>query len=250
MATGLIARIGGWSFRRPWWALAIWLVVMTGGVLAAGPVFSGLKDNNGPQSLESVRAGTVLDQGSTEGGTLVGLVDGVDPTATSVTTDVGAAAVDLTAIAGVRSVLTPYTPGVPAPQARTLLSADGKALLIRVVLDDLGDPAQQTAIAAVDNRLASSPARWWRTVSRPKATLGGEPVINDQANNQAQTDLSRAEELSLPITLIDPGLRLRRHRSAALPAGARRDRVDVGSMVGAAASSRSSPRSTRTPSPW
>jgi len=48
---GLTSRIGSWSFRHPFVAVAIWLVVLAGGVLSAGKVFAGLDSSDGPTSM-------------------------------------------------------------------------------------------------------------------------------------------------------------------------------------------------------
>src|SRR5581483_8104082 len=116
-AEGFVARVGRWCFRRRWWVLAIWLVASTGGALAAIPVFHGLSSGGGPSSLESVQANQVLGNASQKGATVTAVVDGIDPTATTVHDAVLAAAGDVRRISGVATVSTPYDPGLPPGRA-------------------------------------------------------------------------------------------------------------------------------------
>jgi RND superfamily putative drug exporter len=186
------ARVGRWSFRHQWTVVAIWIVAAVAGALAAGPIFAHLSDSNGPSPLESIQAGRILDQGNQSAGTLVGVVRSIDPQSILVRTQVAQAATDLAQVAGVQSVTTPYTANDP-----TLLAKDGRGLLIQVKLGDLSDDATRTATGAIGDRL--------RALAPPlnaSVLVGGDPLVNDQANAQAQTDLSKAEELSLPITLV------------------------------------------------
>jgi putative drug exporter of the RND superfamily len=200
MAAGLLAGLGRWCFRHRWWVLAIWLVAVVGGVLAAGPVFSGLKGGNGPRSLESVRAQQVLDESSDTGDTLYGEVDRVDPHTTGVRNAVTATAAQLAAVPGVAKVVTPYS-GDPA--AGIAIARDGHALLVAVKLRKLGDDAADTAAGAVLDKLRALRGSLV-AAGQPDAQvlLGGDRLINDQADAQAQKDLSQAEEISLPITLV------------------------------------------------
>jgi RND superfamily putative drug exporter len=203
MAEGLIARVGQWCFRRRWWVVTIWLAAIVAGGLAAGPVFSGLTDSDGPKSLESVQAGDVLNAGSKDGGTVTAVVDKVAPGADAVRRDVRASAVDLATVPGVASVVTPYDTGMPAATAAALTARDGHGLLIQVNLTDQSGDDQGTTVDTLSSRLHALSATLARD-GQPGATVlvGGGPVIDQQANQQAQDDLSRAEELSLPITLV------------------------------------------------
>jgi len=144
MADGLIARVGRWCFRRKWAVLAIWLVGTVVGGLAAGPVFNSLSDSNGPKSFESVQAYDVLQVGSDKGGTVVAVVDKVDPASPAVRDEVRATATALAGISGVTSVVTPFDTGLSAQQAATLIAKDGHGLLIQANLTDKADNESST----------------------------------------------------------------------------------------------------------
>ncbi|GAA5193205.1 MMPL family transporter [Rugosimonospora acidiphila] len=203
MAQGLVARVGSWCFRRKWSVLGIWLAAVVVGGLAAGPVFNGLTGDDGPKSLESVRAGAVLTAGSDDGGTITAVVDRVDPRSGAVRDDVRAIATDLATVPGVTKVVTPYSAGLPASQTAALTARDGHGLLIQVGLAKLSDDRLGTTVDTLSSRLHALSATL-ATDGQPGAavSVGGGPLINDQANEQSQDDLSKAEELSLPITLV------------------------------------------------
>jgi RND superfamily putative drug exporter len=181
----LTARIGRWSFRHRWSVAAIWLIAVVAGALAAGPVFAGLKDDNGPASLESVQGINQINAADPSAGTVVGIVSGVNPHSATVRAAVAATTTQLRRIDGVASVSAP------------VVAADGRGLAIDVKLTKLSDDAQQQtddAVAAALHELGPP--------LHASVLVGGGPLVDDQANAQAQKDLSGAEELSLPITLL------------------------------------------------
>src|SRR3954447_6355726 len=150
MAEGFIARVGHWCFRRRWWVLLIWVAGMVVGGISAGPVFASLNSSNGPRSLESVRANEVLRQGSNQGGTVVGLVDGVDPAAPGTRQAVLDSAGSLRAVSGIASVLTPYDEGLPAARAASLVAKDKRAVLVRVTLSNLDTAERNTTLETIN----------------------------------------------------------------------------------------------------
>ncbi len=164
------ARIGRWSFRHRWIVLGIWLIAVVGGLLASGLVFSGLSDGNGPKSMESVHANAVSDAADTTGQTLVGILPHTGP-------KVAAVVSDLRRVPGVTDVTT-------------AIGADGTTVAVRVTLTK---NAADTTTSLVTGEL--------RTLG-PNVLVGGGTLVSDQADAQAQTDLSKAEAISLPITLV------------------------------------------------
>jgi RND superfamily putative drug exporter len=199
MTNTFVARVGRWCFRHKWTVLAIWLVAVAAGIVAAGPVFNSLRNDRGPSSLESVEGSNQLDRNDTSAGTVVATVSGIDPDASAVTQAVTAAAADLSRIGGVASVVTPYGGGLPPAQASTLIAKDHRGLLIQARLGQLSDDSVTPTTDAVAARLHAL-----GTDLGPGASVlvGGSNLINRQANAQVQHDLSTAEDLSLPITLL------------------------------------------------
>lgn len=203
MNDGLIARIGRWCFRRRWTVLAIWLAAVVLGVLAAGPVFSSLSGDNSSDSMEAFQAQDVLAQLATEGSSVVGLIDGVSPSAIKVRTDVRDLAVSLRSVPGVERVVTPYDSGPAPKEAGALIAKDNRSLIVQVVLKNLDDDAVDTTTTKLTDTFHASAATL-RADGQPAARVrvGGSAALNQQLNNQASADLSKAEDLSLPITLI------------------------------------------------
>ncbi len=199
----LTARIGRWSFRHRWTVVAIWLVAVVIGGIAAGPVFSSLSDSQGPSSLESIQGNNKLSDASTSAGTIVGVVQGVDPASPTVRTEVLATAADLRHVAGVKDVTTPFDTGLTATDRAALTAQNNQGLLVRAELGNISDDATDTAADAITTKLRALQSVLVSHGSAGATVLvGGGPLVNNQANAQAQKDLSGAEELSLPITLV------------------------------------------------
>jgi RND superfamily putative drug exporter len=82
MAEGFMARLGGWCFRRRWWVLGVWLVVVAAGVMAAGPLLDAISEGNSVRKkVESIEAYDLISTAEDSSGQVVALVDGVDPAA-------------------------------------------------------------------------------------------------------------------------------------------------------------------------
>jgi RND superfamily putative drug exporter len=199
---GAIAAVGRACFRHRWLLLVVWLAVAAGGFLASGPVSDGLSDQPGANSLESIQASNVLDKESKVGPTIAGEVTGIDPGRAETRSAVLAGATTLAHIPGVRSVATPYDTGVPAAQAHQLLARDGHGLLVTVTLDELADDPQDTAVDAVSKQLDALGSTLRARAPDARMLLGGGPIMNNQVNDQVDHDLSLAEGLSLPLTLV------------------------------------------------
>ena len=203
MTNTFVARVGRWCFRHKWSVLAIWLVAVAVGILAAGPVFNSLKNDRGPSSLESVAGSNQLNSNNTSAGTVLATVSGVDPDAPAVKQAVTAAAADVSRITGVASVITPYADGLPPAQAAALIAKDHRGVLIQARLGELADGSVTTTTDAVAGRLHALGTDLGAELGPGVSVLvGGSNLINRQANAQVQHDLSTAEDLSLPITLV------------------------------------------------
>ncbi|MFE3825927.1 MMPL family transporter [Streptomyces sp. NPDC059092] len=203
MAEGLIARTGHWCFRHRWQVLLIWAAAVAVGVLSAGPVFSSIAGGGGSSSMESVQAGAVLEEGSDHGGVVIGVVDGVDTAAPAVREGVKSLAGTLQRVHGVAAVVTPYDAGMPAAEAAILTAKDEAGLLVQITLSQLDEDAEATAVDALTDTLHRFAATLVDSgQAGARVTVGGEPAMEKQLTEQASGDLSGAESLSLPITLV------------------------------------------------
>src|SRR5262245_36024614 len=197
MTQTFVARVGRWCFRHKWTVLAGWVVAVAIGVVCGGPVFSSLANDRGPSSLESVAGSNQLNSTSTSSGTVIGVVTGIDPDAAAVRQAVTRAADDIARIPGVATVITPYREGLPP--GSSVIAKDQRGLLIQARLGALPDGSVDSTVDAVKARLhALVPDLGPQAGS----LVGGGNLINREVNGQAQKDLSTAEELSLPITLV------------------------------------------------
>ncbi|WP_344647915.1 MMPL family transporter [Cryptosporangium japonicum] len=169
----------------------MWVVAVAGGVFASGPVFDSLDKKSNEVEFESATGDDVLDAARTEGGTVIAVIDRVDPNAAATRTAVDAAAADLKTEPGVVGVDTPYSAG-PA-----LVSQDKRALMVIVHYQkDLADDVEDSSVEAARKRLDA--------IDLPGATieLGGDQLLGREINAQVQKDLSTAEMISLPLTLL------------------------------------------------
>jgi putative drug exporter of the RND superfamily len=196
----VLATVGRWCFRRRWWVLAAWLVAVTAGVFAAGPVFGGLVDDTRLDDIEAAQAYDQFGAQNRNGGEVIGLIDRVQPRSDAVRGAVGAAAEDLAGRAGVQAVAQPYAPD---PRAAALFGRDGGSLLVSVTLRAGSDDSEDAAVSAVRDRLRALAAEL-RAAGQPDARVrvGGNKLLNREANQQVRRDLERAELISLPLTLV------------------------------------------------
>jgi RND superfamily putative drug exporter len=203
MAEGALARLGRWCFRHRYWVLTAWLVAVAAGVLSSGPVFAALADNANPKHVESIDAYNQVSAGDNTGGQVVGLVDRIDPKAAGVAPAVGAAADDIAHLADVRTVVTPFSPGLRPAAARAQLSGDGTGLLITATLAKLDRPQRNDLAARITDRLHALAGQLRDAgQSEARVRVGGGARLNAEAHAAVQQDLSLAEELSLPLTLV------------------------------------------------
>ncbi|MEV0135330.1 MMPL family transporter [Dactylosporangium sp. NPDC050688] len=188
MAEGFMARLGGWCFRRRWWVLGVWLVVVAGGVLAAGPLLDAIsEDSSVRKKVESIEAYDLIGTAEDSSGQVVGLVDGVDPAAADVRAAVDAAAARLRGTEHVRQVET------------AAVSTDRRALLVVATLEKVDKPTRNAAVDAVEAELDRLGGE---LPGGADVRVGGSATISRDAGRTLDADRTQAELLSLPLTLI------------------------------------------------
>src|SRR5689334_13875625 len=175
----MVARLGHWCFRHRWTVLGIWLVAVVVGVLSVGQVFDRLVANNGPRSLESVQAYDVLSASSQQGGTVDVLIGGVDPRSARLRKALAATVSEVSRIPGVLKVTAPYA-----------LARDGRGMRVQVTLANLGRDRRNAAVDAVAARFHALGATLPDVgITGAQVLVGGNFVLNRQANQQVQRDL-------------------------------------------------------------
>src|SRR4029453_1997399 len=141
----VIARVGQWCLRHGWWVRAAWAIAVAAGIVATGPLFDRLADGGLPRDVESVAANSVINAGNDSAGTVIGVIDHVDPSSTAVRENVTEVARRIANLEGVRSVEQPFG---GSDHSGLLVSTDGRAVLVSVTLTGLDRNARNAAITA------------------------------------------------------------------------------------------------------
>jgi RND superfamily putative drug exporter len=191
----MFGRISRFCFRHRLLVVAIWVIAVGGGVVASGPVFQALSDDSNSH-FESTDGRDVLNAARKDGDEVVAVVDHVNPNAPATRTAITSAAAYIAKQNSVLSVDYPYA-GTPGSDA--FISRDRQAVLIVAHLkkdldQDVEDPIVDKLTArmqAIDQDLPAA-----------KIELGGDPLLDREINGQVEKDLSTAEYISLPLTLL------------------------------------------------
>lgn len=178
----MLAALTRFSIRRPLTVVAVWLVLAVACFAAGVGVFDRLVPDVGvvPGS-ESDRGLALLGQAAPEPVSLTAVVHGRPATDPAVRDATAAAVADLRRIPGIVEVSDP----VPS-------TATGDALLLHVLIDR-GAAAGPVARAAAE-RL--------RRINTAQVTVAGGPLTDNEFNDQAQSDVQRAELLTTPVLLL------------------------------------------------
>jgi putative drug exporter of the RND superfamily len=192
----VVGRVGRWCAGHAWWVLAAWVLAVAAGIVATGPLFNRLADGGVPRDVESVAAYDVIRSGDDSAGTVIGVIDRIDPASPQVRAAVQAAGDRIASLDGVREVDHPYNATTISPRS---VATDGTAVLISATLDGLDRTARNAAVTAIS---AEMHALAGELPTGATVEVGGGPVLNMQTREAVQEDLSRAEYTSLPITLI------------------------------------------------
>jgi RND superfamily putative drug exporter len=193
----LFATWGRLIYRWRWATLVVsglLLVLSVAGVLAGGNLTSG---NSEKSNLESARAADLVNQqlssGRPAGSSFLLIFGGKSQPATdpAFRSAVQSALAPIEHASHVIAVQTPYNAPTPAAAA-ALISRDGHEALVRVDLNETGNQA-----AADYAALRSEVHPHGVTV-----TGTGQVPINRAFNTTLETDLARAETVSLPLALI------------------------------------------------
>jgi putative drug exporter of the RND superfamily len=170
--------------------LLTWVAVLVAGFAAAPGLFDRLTNETAViATSESTSARRAINQAAPGGDEVYAVADGRDVTDPRLRQSVQAAAADIEDMTGVDQVLTPWSAGPgPAPQA---VARDGRAVAIAV---GFTADAPDGAMEPVVERL--------RTIDAPRVLVGGGDVLDDEMDEQAASDLAKAETLSMPVVLL------------------------------------------------
>jgi RND superfamily putative drug exporter len=214
----MFAQLGRFAYRRRRRIIAVWAALFVLGLALGSGVFGRTKsDLNGGASSESVVADRRLEaaritsgEGDDTGADFGAVVDGRAVDDPALRASVTAVAEQVRRLDGVHSVIEPYT--APDEARAALVSADGRTLIMRVVLK----PWRGEASFDFDRTVEES-RRLLHTIDAPTVKLGAEMFVDDEFEEQSEKDLQRAEFGSIPISLIVLGFVLAGVVAALLP---------------------------------
>ena len=186
-------RLGAAMYRRRRLVVIAWLAVVVMGVAASGPLSGRVTaEFEGSDRIEAARVFERIEESSATGGDIAIVIDGVSPT------DVAPAEVrdvltELMAVPGVVSVIDPWSTGIP-----DLAAIDGgAALVVASFANGLSAEAEHAVVEDV-----SAVANGLETDGTYDVAIGGEPVVLQEFESQAERDLVRGEAIALPIALV------------------------------------------------
>ena len=193
----MFAAWGRFVYRWRWMTLVTSAILM--GLSVVGLLFGGAlsSGNSGTSGLEAARANSLINQqlSSTQqsGSSFLFIFAGNDRPATDpgFRSEVEAALTPIQNDPQVTGVRTPYNAPNPAV-AQSLLSKDGREALVRVDIKSTGNQASADYAAL-------------RAEVKPTGltvTGTGQVPINHAFNTTLESDLQRAETISLPVALI------------------------------------------------
>lgn len=163
----------------------------------------------GPAVTESVKSGGFADPGSESAAADALLEETFGRSAADVVVVYGADSVATddpvfaqtvaTALDGLPdgvalSVLTPWTEGLPADVAASLLGSDGRSALAVLTLSGTTEEARQAQVDGIDAALAA-PDGW-------TAEVGGPVVVMTEMQHLSETDIVRAEVFAMPVLVL------------------------------------------------
>ena len=163
----------------------------------------------GPAVTESVKSGGFADPGSESAAADALLEETFGRSAADVVVVYGSEAVSTedpvfaqtvtTALGGLPdgvalSVLTPWTDGLPADVATSLLGSDGHSALAVITLSGTTEEARQAQVDGIEGALGA-PDGWTTEV-------GGSVVVMTEMQHLSETDIVRAEVFAMPVLII------------------------------------------------
>ncbi|HEY5482893.1 MAG TPA: MMPL family transporter [Propionibacteriaceae bacterium] len=209
----MFAALGRLTTRHPLIVIAVWLALtITSAALAIGGVGGqGIFDKLETSELRvpgsgSEKASLILDD-SAGGSSVRLLVKGVNVTDTGVMSGLAkpmaTCRTDLAAISGVSTVVDPWTIAPPDPRILPFIASDGNGFVIQVLLaDGLSSDDERVASDAVMARLRTFGSDVTAAVPGASSIPSSSHLIGREINDVMESDLVRAEAVSLPISLV------------------------------------------------
>ena len=204
----MFRKLGAVVYRRRRWVVVAWLAIAVVGIVAQGPLAERVTaEFTGSERIEAARVLERLNETAPTGGDIAIVVDGVavagDGTAGEVSGPPAAVAetlAELAAVDGVISVVDPWTAG---PIGEQLTATDGQAALVVVsYVNGLGLEAEHELADAVVDLANELEGTTTEAGTVTEVLVGGEPIVLQEFETQAEEDLLRGEAIAIPIALL------------------------------------------------
>jgi len=201
--------LGRMIYAHARWFAVGWLVLVvlgfaaSGGSLGGQGLFERLKAGDAPQVPGESRTGTeLLNASAPNGGSVLLLLDGVDPASPVLRSLLTAAQPRLAAAPDVQGVLSPFSAPSPATAAASV-ATDRRAVLVTVALKPrLTKEKQKADVAVIQPVLNQLAADVTARIPGSSAKVGGVQQLVDEINGHVQTDLRIGEAVALPMSLL------------------------------------------------
>ncbi len=211
--------LGAAVYRRRWWVIGAWMLIAVAGVVAGGPLNERVTaEFTGSDRIEAARVQERIRDTAPTGGDIAIVIDGVpvdDGTGAGRPVAVDATLSAMAEIDGVVAVTDPWNAG---PLASQLTATDGRAALVVVSYANGLEPEAEEELADHVIELADGLERSAAADgSVTEVLVGGEPIVLQEFETQAEEDLVRGEMVALPIALVAMIVIFGGFRAATLP---------------------------------
>lgn len=204
----LLFRWGTLAARHPWRVGTAWLLLtVTAFAVAvmgvgAGSLFSRLHSGEAGVEGEASQGRAIITSVEPPTGSVMLMVDGIDPRSPQTAQVLGGLAADVSRIPGVERSLSPYVVpgGLDDPQARPLLAPSGRGVIVVTSLapglpgadQDRAELAVRAAYQAIGARLPAG----------AQTSIGSGKLLLHEITNQIEVDLRVGEGIALPLSFL------------------------------------------------
>jgi len=186
----VFAWLGRFAYRRRWWVLAAWAVVLVAGIALGGQLFDRLRTVDGMRAdAESVRADRQVKELISDGPIVFAVVGGRDVYDPGLVGSVSALSAEIRKIPGVVDVDDLYT----SPGGR--IGADNRSTLVLV---EVSESLADAELEAVEDQVRAK----LRQIAAPTVLVGGDHLAERAFGEQAVRDLAVGESIAFVLLLV------------------------------------------------
>ncbi|MCP5035570.1 MAG: MMPL family transporter [Actinomycetia bacterium] len=206
--------LGTFTYRHRWAVVGLWVVILAVGVMAQGPLSERVSaEFGGSDRLESARVLHRIEETSATGGDIVIVIDGVSTTS-DMPVPIAITLGQVAQIPGIVSIIEPWSTGLD-----DLAATDGQGAIVVVsYTNGLSAEAERDLAVEVSDlvhELEGTATAGGVTIANVE--VGGEPIVFQEFEIQAERDLLRGEAIALPIALVAMIIIFGGFRAAGMP---------------------------------